>query len=676
MNGQCPPLSRTLKHLFSTTASQCESLLYRCATTVKSLSATKKLHARAITSGFISNHFISLLSAAYAISGQSIYARRLFDELPERTLVAYKAMIRMHTETGYPRDALELFVEMHGESKFYADQYTYPFVIRACGVLVLLELGKVVHGLIIKSGFLSGSFMGNSLLAMYMNCGSRDGAQKVFDEMPEKTVVSWNTMISGYFHNNNAKEALMVFRGMVGSEVEFDSATILSVLPACGYLRDLNMGIEVHEIVKDKGVMKRLAVQNALVDMYVKCGRMDKARDVFDEMSERDVVTWTTVINGYASSADANGALELCRLMRFEGVRPNEVTLASLLAMCANSRDSKLGKCLHGWALRQHIDSDVNVETALIDLYAKCNIFRLSLKVFSRTSKKKTVPWNAILSGCIHNKLAREAIELFKKMQLESVKLDDATWKSILPAYAIEADMNQAMNIHGYIIRSGFIRKPDIVTGLIDIYSKCGNLEYAHNLFNGLSTKNRDIVSWSVIIAGYGKHGHGKASISLFNQMVESGVKPNEVTFTSVLHACGHAGLVDEGLSLFTFMKKNYQESLRMDHYTCIVDLLGRANRLEEAYEVIINNMPFEASCAVWGALLGACAIHENVKLGEIAAKWLFELEPGNTGNYVLMGNIYSSVGRFDDAERVRKMMDNVGLVKAPANSVIEVRNM
>ncbi|KAK6129187.1 hypothetical protein DH2020_037066 [Rehmannia glutinosa] len=430
----------------------------------------------------------------------------------------------------------------------------------------------------------------------------------------EKTVVSWNTLISGYFRNDCAKEALMVFRRMVGSEVEFDSATVLSVLPACGYLKDLDMGMEVHQMIKDKGIGKRLAVQNALVDMYVKCGRMDKARRVFDGRVERDVITWTTVINGYTLNTDAKGALELCRLMQFEDVRPNEVTLALLLAMCAVLRDLKLGKCLHG------------------------------------TSKKRTVPWNAILSGCIHNKLAREAIELFKQMHLEAVKLNDAKWKSILPAYAIEADMHQAMNIHGYLIRSGFIRKPEILTGLIDIYSKCGNLQYAHNLFNGLSMRNRDIVSWSVIIAGYGKHGHGEAALSLFNQMVRSGVKPNEVTFY-------------------------VRESLRTDHYTCIVDLLGRANRLEEAYE-LISTMPFEASSAVWGALLGACVIHENVELGEIAAKWLFELELENSGNYVLMGNIYSAVGRFDDGERVRQMMSNIGVVKAPANSVVDVRSL
>nr|AYM00547.1 pentatricopeptide repeat protein [Salvia miltiorrhiza] len=668
MNGQSPPLSRTLKHLFSANAPQCESLLHRCATAAaKSLPTTKKLHAHITTSGLLSTHFLSLLTAAYALCGELHHACKLFDGMPKPTIIAYKAIIRMYTETARPRRALQVFVEMHHSGRYRADEYTYPFVIRACKDLVLLELGTVVHGLTVKTGFVLNSFVGNSLLAMYMNCGDRDGARAVFDSMEEeRTVVSWNTMISGSFRNGRAKEALMLFQRMVDGNVEVDSATVLSVLPACGSLKDLEQGREVHRLIIDSGIGERLAVQNALLDMYVKCGSMDEARRAFDLMVEKDVVTWTSVINGYALHADVDRALEMCRLMQCEGVSPNEVTLASLLAMCAGLPDLKLGKCLHGWAIRHCVDCDVNVETALIDLYAKCNSFGLSLRVFSRTCQRMTVPWNAILSGCIHNKMGGEAISLFKRMMQDGVKLNDATWKSLLPAYAVEADLRQASNIHGYLMKSGFLGNPDIVTGLIDIYSKCGSLGHAHELFDGL--RNRDIVLWSAMIGGYGKHGDGKMALSMFNEMVQSGIRPNEVTFTCVLHACGHAGLVDEGLNLFNFMQQNHQESVRTDHYTCIVDLLGRAARLEEAYR-LINAAPCEASHAVWGALLGACATHGDVRLGEIAAKRLFELEADNTGNYVLLGNIYSAVGRFDDAERVRQMMDSIGLVKAPANS-------
>ncbi|XP_047962737.1 pentatricopeptide repeat-containing protein At5g39350-like [Salvia hispanica] len=675
MNGQSPPLSRTLKHLFSATAPQCEYLLHRCATTAESLPTTKKLHAHITTSGLLSSHFLSLLTSAYALCAHLHYACKLFDQMPKPTIIAYKAIIRMHTETGHPRRALQLFVDMHGSGRHRADEYTYPFVIRACRDLVLLELGMVVHGLTVKTSFVLNTFVGNSLIAMYLSCGDRDRATAVFDSMEDRTVVSWNTMISGSFRNGRAKEALALLWRMVDdgdgeNDVEVDSATILSVLPACSSLKDLEQGRKVHRLIMDRGIGKRLAVQNALVDMYVKCGSMEEARRAFDGMVEKDVVTWTTMINGYTLHADVDLALEMCRLMQCEGVRPNEVTLASLLAMCAALPDLKLGKCLHGWAIRHHVDCAENVETALIDLYAKCNSFGLSLRVFSRTSQRITVPWNAILSGCIHNKMGGEAISLFNRMMQVGVKLDAATWKSLLPAYAAEADLRQASNIHSYLVKSGFLGKPDIITGMIDIYSKCGSLGHAHELFDGLCSRNRDIVSWSAIIAGYGKHGRGEMAVSMFNEMVQSGIRPNEVTFTCVLHACGHAGLVDEGLNLFNFMKQNCQECVRTYHYTCIVDLLGRAARLDEAYQ-LIKASPCGGSHSVWGALLGACVIHVNVQLGEIAARRLFELEAENTGNYVLLGNIYSAVGRFDDAERVRQMMNSIGLVKAPANSSV-----
>jgi pentatricopeptide repeat protein len=221
-------------------------------------------------------------------------------------------------------------------------------------------------------------------------------------------------------------------------------------------------------------------------------------------------------------------------------------------------------------------------------------------------------------------------------------------------------------------MRSGFVSNIQVATSLIDIYSKCGSLESAHKIFNTIPVDVQDIFVWSIIIAGYGMHGHGETAVLLFKQMVQSGVKPNDVTFTSVLQSCSHAGLVDDGLYLFKFMLKDHQTIPNDDHYTCMVDLLGRAGRMDEAYD-LIKTMPFMPGHAVWGALLGACVMHENVELGEVAAKWLFELEPDNTGNYVLLAKLYAALGRWEDAENVRQRMDDIGLRKAPAHSMIGV---
>lgn len=581
----------------------------------------------------------------------------------------------MFVQKGVPLDALIVFVEMLSSGQCRPDNFTYPFVIKACGDLSLLNVGLVVHGKTLMAGLDLDTFVQNSLLAMYMNCGEKEEARQVFDAMSERSVVSWNTMINGYVRNGCAKEAMIVFSWMMDVGVEPDCATVVSVLPACGYLKDLVLGRKVHVLVEEKGLGKKVAAKNALVDMYAKCGSMDEAQLVVDKMGERDVVTWTTMINGYILNCDARNALALCQLMQFDGVRPNSVSIASLLSACGSLCSLEYGRCFHGWAIRQRVESDVIVETALIDMYAKCKKIYLSLRVFAKTTKKRTVPWNAILSGCIHNGLAREAIEYFKQMLMETLQPNDATLNSLLPAYSILADLQQAKNIHCYLVISGFLSSTEVATGLIDIYSKCGSLESAHKVFSGVPEKEKDIILWSVIIACYGVHGHGEIAVSLFNQMVQSGVKPNEVTFTSVLHACSHAGLVDKGFNLFKFMLENHKMSPRPDHYTCLVDLLGRAGRLDEAYD-LIKKMSFKPNYAVWGALLGACVIHENVELGEVAAKWLFELEPENTGNYILMAKIYATAGRWKDAENVRHMMNEIGLRKTAAHSLVEVRNV
>ncbi|KAF8389746.1 hypothetical protein HHK36_024265 [Tetracentron sinense] len=676
MNGPSQALSKSRFLLVN--AAQCRSLLQHYATT-RSLTNTKQLHAYTLTSGLlISDHSVQLrsnLATTYALSGDTANARRLFVELPERSLFLWNAMIRMCSNSGLSRDAVHLFVEMFNSGQHRPDNFTYPFVLKACGELSFLEMGMAVHCRAVASGFENDTYVKNSLLAMYMNCGEKEAAGWVFNRMQDRTVVSWNTMITGYFRNGCAEEALMVFNWMMDVGVEPDCATIVSVLPACGSLRDLQIGRWVHALVEEKGFGTYIAVRNSLVDMYAKCGSVDVARSVFDCMDERDVVTWTTMIGGYVLNGNSNCALALCHPMQLEGVRPNSVTMAALLSASASSSSLKHGKCLHGWVIRCRLEPDDIVETALIDMYGKCNRMDLSFKVFTKTLKKRTALWNAIISGYTRNGLAIGAIQLFKQMRLEGVDPDGATSISLLPAYADLADLQQAKSIHCYLIRSGFHLRVEASTCLIDIYSKCGSLDSAYELFNSVPKKDKDIILWSAIIAGYGMHGNGEAAILLFDHMMQSGVKPNVVTFTSVLHACSHTGLVDEGLRLFKCMIEDHQMRPRAEHYTCIVDLLGRAGRLEEAYE-LIKTMSFKPNHAVWGALLGACVIHENVQLGEVAAERLFELEPENTGNYVLMANIYAAVGRWEDAESLRVMMSGMGLRKTPGCSSIEAGNM
>lgn len=653
--------------------SRFESILRRCSAS-RSLTKTVRAHACVITSGTLyapdSTHLRSHLTAAYAFCGQAAVARKLFDDLPHRSSFLYNVLIRAYQLQGLYRKALELFVDLLTSELCRPDKFTYTLVFKACSELSFLDTGSIFHGKLFAVGLDSNAYIQNSLLAMYMNCREPDAGEKVFSEMLDLTVVSWNTMINGYFKNACPDLSVRTFKHMVAVGFEPDSASAVSVLPACGYLKELGVGRFVHSLVEEKGLGKNIAVSNALLDMYAKCGKMNEAWLFFERMVERDVVTWTTVINGYILNGDPGSALDVCRLMHLDEVKPNSITIASLLSASSSLLVLRHGRCLHGWSARQNLACDVLIETALIDMYAKCKHMDLSFRVFQKVLKNRSAPWNSIISGLVHNGLAEEAIKTFKEMLVQEVERNSATLNSLLPAYAILADLQQATNVHSYLARTGLVSHVETTTCLIDVYSKCGSLDSAYKLFNEIPAWDKDIIVWSVIIAGYGKHGHGEMAVSLFNEMVESGVEPNEVTFTSVLHACGHSGLVNEGLSLFRLMLRHRRRILQQDHYTCIVDLLGRAGRLKEAYD-LVKEMPYEPNHAVWGALLGACVIHENVDLGETAAKKLFELEPGNTGNYVLLAKIYSASGRWKDAENVRDIMTQMGLRKMPAHSLI-----
>ncbi|CAN0877742.1 Pentatricopeptide repeat-containing protein At5g39350 [Linum grandiflorum] len=595
------------------------------------------------------------------------------NELPGGSVLRYNKIMNMHAKNGSFSEVLHVFVEMRHSGSCLPDAYSYPSVAKACSELSLLRIGRVVHAQTFVSALGYNPFVQNSLMSMYMRFGEKEVARKVFDVLEEnKTAVSWNILINGYFKNRCPEIALAIFDEMIRCQVELESATVVSVLPACGWLKKLEVGRKVHMLVKEKGLDKKIEVCNALVDMYSKCGSMEEAKMVFDGMAERDVITWTSMINGYILNGDARGALDFCRAMQNMGIRPNFVTVALLLSACASLNDLVYGRCIHGLSVRLHLDSTVEVETSLIDMYAKCHHLNVSFEVLRRSSRKRIVPCNAVLSGCVHNNLAVKAVRFFKNMLSEGVRPDSSTLNCLLPAYSDLADLPPAENIHCFVMRLGFLSQVEVATCLMDIYSKCGVLESAHRIFNDVPTDAKDIFVWSVIIAGYGTHGHGQTAVSLFRQMVDSGIEPNEVTFTSVLHACSHAGLVDEGLNLFNLARRDFRARPNDSHYTCIVDLLGRAGRLEEAYD-IVRTMPGAPSHAVWGALLGACVIHQQVELGELAAASLFQLEPENTGNYILLGKLYAAAGRWQDAETLRELMNDTGLRKESAYSLIGI---
>ncbi|XP_057848841.1 pentatricopeptide repeat-containing protein At3g12770 [Cryptomeria japonica] len=647
----------------------CASLLEKC-TKIKSLLQGRKLHAHLLVKGLFRDVLLETkLAAMYAMCGSMDDARQLFDKMSERSGFLWNMMIRGYACNGPCEEAINLYNQMQ-EASIQPDKFTYPFAAKACGVLSDLEKGKEIHYHIVRAGLESDVIVANSLLAMYAKCGCMGYACLLFDKMPEKTVVSWNTMIAGYAHNGYANEALAIFHQMKSKEVKPDKATIVSLLPSCAACGALQEGKDIHGYIIRHRLESDVEVKNSLITMYGKCGSLDAADKVFVNMSSRDAVSWTAMIGGYSQNDHANKALELYRQMQLAGIRTHLPAIVSVLPACAHLALLQQGKSIHAYLIKSSLELDVVVGTALVDMYIKCGDMELAHQMFESMPTRNVVSWNAMIAGYTHNGHANEALIIFHQLQLVGIVPDWATMVSVLPACAHLAALQRAKCIHGYIFRNGFELNVCVGTALIDMYAKCGSISIARCIFDKLP--ERDVVSWSAMIAGYGMHGHGIDALALFSEMQKTGLRPNCITFTSVLYACSHSGLVDEGCKYFNSMSQDYFITPGLDHYACMVDLLGRAGKLEQAHD-LIKNMPLEPNSDVWGALLSACRIHGNIQLGERVANHLFDMEPENTGNYVLLSNIYATAGKWDGVAEVRAKVQERGLRKTLGCSLIEV---
>eukprot|EP01018_Ginkgo_biloba_P030460 Gb_36433 [translate_table: standard] len=574
-----------------------------------------------------------------------------------------------------------------------------------------LAEGKQLHAQIIMTGIEQHVFLSAKLVSMYSNCGYFVDASLIFDKIPKPNILSWNAMIRGYVQNGRCEEALPLYYQMQTAGLQPDSFTFPFVLKACAGLGALQEGKDIHDCIIRNGLESNVYVGSALIDMYAKCGCLERVGQVFDKISQRNVVSWTSLIAGYAQNGRANDALEVFRQMQLTNSKPNSVTMTSVLPACVNLEAVHLGKEIHGYIIKNELGFDVFTGNALIDMYAKCSTVDFARNVFDKMCERNvpswnamlvgytqngncsealklfyqmqlvclipdSITWNAMISGCAQNVYANEAFKLLRQMQLANVKPTSVTMLSVLPLCARLAALQQGKEIHGFIFRNGL--EAEISEGtfvgnaLIDMYAKCGNIDFARRVFDKIS--HRDVVSWTAMIAGYGMHGHGQDALTLFNQMLLANMEPNHITFIGVLSACSHAGLVEEGWHYFNCLSRDYCITPRVEHYACMVDLLSRAGYLDEAHD-FIKKMPIEPGAGVWGALLGACRIHCNIELGKYAAECLFELEPQNSGNYVLLSNIYAESGRWDDAEKVRVMMKGRGLKKIPGCSWIEIKN-
>lgn len=551
--------------------------------------------------------------------------------------------------------------------------YNFTYLLKVCGDNADLRRGKEIHGQLVVSGLSSNVFAMTGVVNMYAKCRQVNEAYKMFDRMPQRDLVSWNTIVAGYSQNNLPKFALELVSRMQMEGQKPDSITLVTILPAVADIGSLRIGKSVHGYAIRAGFSSLVNISTALLDMYAKCKSVDASRIIFDRMEHRSVVTWNSMIAGYVENDDSNQAIAIFDKMLDEGLEPTNVTVLGALQACADLGDLNRGTFVHKMISEMKLDSDVSVMNSLISMYSKCKRVDIAAEIFNKLKRKTLVSWNAMILGFAQNGRVNEALTHFCKMQSFNVKPDTFTMVSVIPALAELSVTRHAKWIHGLVIRSCADKNVYVMTAIVDMYAKCGAVDTARKLFDMM--EDRHVITWNAMIDGYGTHGLGKSAVALFNKMrTESSERPNGITFLCVLSACSHSGLVEDGLRFFDMMKEEYSIEPSMDHYGAAVDLLGRAGRLSQAWD-FIQKMPIEPGITVYGAMLGACKIHKNIDFGEKAADRLFELNPEEGGYHVLLANIYAAASMWDKVAQVRTLMEKKGLQKTPGCSLVELRN-
>ncbi|ONI25205.1 hypothetical protein PRUPE_2G288700 [Prunus persica] len=566
-----------------------------------SLTQIKELHAHLIRTQLDKDpSSVSEVVRYYALSPLFLEkALLVFNQIEQPTLLIWNHMIRGLSQSGQFSEAIHVYNRMYRQG-LAGNHLTFIFIFKACARAPDIVHGQTVHTHALKLGFEPYLFVSNALIHMYSSCGYLGFAQKMFDGMRERDLVSWNSLICGYSQCNRFENVLGLFKAMQAANVRADAVTMMKVILACNYLGEWEIADSMVNYVEENHVDIDVYLGNTMIDMYGRRGLANLAREVFDRMHERNIVSWNSMIKGYAKAGNF-----------------------------VNAR-----------------------------------------KLFNEMPKRNVVSWTSMITGYSQANQHAEAVSLFEEMMGANVRADEITVASVLSACAHVGSLDVGEAVHRYTRKNGV--KADIYVGnaLIDMYCKCGVAEKALEVFQWMEEK--DSVSWTSVISGLAVNGFADSALEIFSRMLREGIRPTHGMFVGILLACAHAGLVEKGLEYFESMEKIHGLMPEMKHYGCVVDLLSRSGEVDKAYE-FIQNMPIVPDVVVWRILLSACKVHGNVALAEVVTNKLLELDPSNSGNYVLSSNTYAASDRWEDVIRMRELMDESNVQKPFGRSSIEI---
>ncbi|KAK7252590.1 hypothetical protein RIF29_36646 [Crotalaria pallida] len=631
------------------------------------------IHGLGIKIGYNDSSHVSFsnsLISLYSQCGDVEAAETVFGEIAYKDIVSWNAMMEGFASNEKINEVFDLLLEMQMLGSFQPDIVTLTIILPLCAELMFSRVGRSIHGFAIRRHMVSDHLpLLNSLIDMYSKCNLVEEAQLLFNSATVRDLVSWNAMISGYSQNKYPEEAQNLFRELLCKGPYCSSSTVLAILSSCNSLNSLPFGKSIHCFQLKSGFLNHVLLVNSLMHMYINCGELRAGFSILHDNSDlADMASWNTVIGGCVRGDHFQDALKTFGLMRLRpSLHYDSITLVSVLSACANLELLTLGKSLHGHVLKSPLGSNTRVQNSLITMYDRCGDINSAKVVFKFCSIPNLCSSNCMISALSHNKEFREALELFRHLQF---KPNEITIVSVLSICTQIGVLRHGKQVHVHVFRSGILDNSFISAALVDLYSSCGRLDTALQVFRHSEEKSES--AWNSMIAAYGNHGNGEKAIKLFHEMCESGTRVTKSTFVSLLSACSHAGLVNQGLWYYKCMLEKYGVQPETEHQVFVVDMLGRSGRLDEAYE-FTKGLQSNGSSGVWGTLLSACNYHGELKLGKQIAEHLFILEPQNVGYYISLSNMYVAAGSWKDATDLRQSIQDQGLRKTAGYSLIDV---
>ncbi|CAN4107504.1 unnamed protein product [Withania somnifera] len=619
------------------------------------------VHGAAIKCGLETDVFVgTAIVDLYAKFGFMDEAFRELMLMPVSNVVSWTAMLNGFVQNGDLISAFQMFGEMRNRG-VEINNYTVTCVLAACANPTMAKEAIQLHSWIYKTGFYQDSVVETSLINMYSKIGEVALSELVFAEAENLQHLSlWSNMISVLAQNSDFDKVIHLFQRIFQEDLKPDKFCCSSVL---GVVDCLDLGRQLHTYTLKSGLISNVNVSSSLFTMYSKCGSLEESYIVFELIEDKDNVSWASMIAGLVEHGFSDKAVELFREMPMEKIIPDEMTLIAILNACSSLQALKSGKEIHGFILRHGVGELRIANGAIVNMYTKCGDLVSARSFFDMIPLKDKFSCSSMITGYAQKGYVEDTLQLFKQMVMNDLDCSSFTISSVLGVIALSNRSRIGSQVHAHCIKMGSQSEASTGCSLVTMYSKCGSIDDCCKAFKEILAP--DLVSWTAMIVSCAQNGKGGDALQVYELMRNSGIKPDLVTFVGVLSACSHAGLVEEGYFFLNSMMKDYGIEPGYRHYACMVDLLCRAGRLTEA-ERFISEMPIKPVALIWGTLLAACKLHDEVELGKLAAKKIIELEPSEVGAYISLSNISASVGQWNEVLKIRSSMRGSGIAKEP----------